>query len=423
MKSRPLRFLLLCLTLLLPVSAHAVDCKPGETRGTLSTDRKVRTYTLDGTSASFNQRWADLVAEGTWSAPEARSATAIVVSCTPAATTPPPPAPVDCVLSAFTEWAPTSDWNACTNGTQSRTESRTRSILVQPANGGLSCGPLTETRIVSQTCTATPPPPTTSLLFSNGWQNRTDLGAGSIDTLLDRTATTTRANAFDDFGPGFEANQPYNRIAEIVNTTGANGQPTRALQVNFEPDGTQNGPDFRIGNTFGNRQEVWGRALVKYSDDDPATTDVNERWVWAGADHKIAILGDGATFSQDVYFNVRGAGDGGNGFIAVHVLPIDGLYEVPDSTMLIGQWNLLEWHIKCGAGGAVEVKLRGQMLTLVDRTGRNPNPRNINPCRGGIGYVKLDTTYNLYRYPSSLGKRMKTWFDNVAISTSGWIGN
>ncbi len=52
--------------------------------------------------------------------------------------------PVDCVLS------PWSAWSTCTNGQQTRT----RTILTPPSNGGLACGPLTET----QSCL--PPPPT-----------------------------------------------------------------------------------------------------------------------------------------------------------------------------------------------------------------------------------------------------------------------
>lgn len=53
--------------------------------------------------------------------------------------TPPPPTPVDCVVS---EWGA---WGACTNGTRTRT----RTIVTQPANGGAACPPLTET----QSCT------------------------------------------------------------------------------------------------------------------------------------------------------------------------------------------------------------------------------------------------------------------------------
>lgn len=50
--------------------------------------------------------------------------------------------PVDCVVSAW------SEWGACVNGSQTRT----RTILVSPENGGTSCPVLTEVR----TCTVDP---------------------------------------------------------------------------------------------------------------------------------------------------------------------------------------------------------------------------------------------------------------------------
>jgi hypothetical protein len=65
--------------------------------------------------------------------------------------------PVDCALSEWSQWAPTSEWSACVNGTQSRTERRTRTVVTPPSNGGAPCGPLEETRTVSQACTVPPP--------------------------------------------------------------------------------------------------------------------------------------------------------------------------------------------------------------------------------------------------------------------------
>ncbi len=68
------------------------------------------------------------------------------------------PAPVDCQVSAWqlTAW---TEWTACSNGMQSRTETWTRSIITQPANGGAACPALSETRTATQACTM--PPPTT----------------------------------------------------------------------------------------------------------------------------------------------------------------------------------------------------------------------------------------------------------------------
>ena len=71
-----------------------------------------------------------------------------------------PPTPVDCVWGPWSAWTPTGDWSPCVNGTQSRTEQRTRTIETPASNGGLPCeGPTTETRSVSQACVVIPPDP------------------------------------------------------------------------------------------------------------------------------------------------------------------------------------------------------------------------------------------------------------------------
>lgn len=67
------------------------------------------------------------------------------------------PQPVNCAVSAWSSWQ-AGAWSACSSGTQSRTETRTRTITTQPANGGAACPALTETRTVSQACSTEPPP-------------------------------------------------------------------------------------------------------------------------------------------------------------------------------------------------------------------------------------------------------------------------
>jgi len=70
-----------------------------------------------------------------------------------------PPAAVDCVLSAWGPWVPDGAWSTCANNSQSRTETRSRTVTTAPANGGVACGPLAEQRTVTQACTVTPPNP------------------------------------------------------------------------------------------------------------------------------------------------------------------------------------------------------------------------------------------------------------------------
>jgi hypothetical protein len=75
-------------------------------------------------------------------------------------TTPPqPPASVNCVTSPWSAWTATTAPGACVNGQQQVTEERSRTVLTPPENGGLACGPLSESRTVTQPC-ALPPPPT-----------------------------------------------------------------------------------------------------------------------------------------------------------------------------------------------------------------------------------------------------------------------
>lgn len=66
------------------------------------------------------------------------------------------PAVVDCVVSDWTMQSATN-WSSCVNSTQTRTETWTRTITTQPANGGAACPALTETRTGSQSCTSPPP--------------------------------------------------------------------------------------------------------------------------------------------------------------------------------------------------------------------------------------------------------------------------
>ncbi|HZP86610.1 MAG TPA: fibronectin type III domain-containing protein [Burkholderiales bacterium] len=63
-----------------------------------------------------------------------------------------PPSPIDCVVSDWSSWV-LGTFGACVSGTQSRTDTRTRTIVTPAANGGSACPSLTDTRIVTQACT------------------------------------------------------------------------------------------------------------------------------------------------------------------------------------------------------------------------------------------------------------------------------
>lgn len=63
----------------------------------------------------------------------------------------PAPTPVNCAVSAWSAWS-AGAWSTCSGGQQSRTETRTRTVTTQPANGGTACPALTETRTATQAC-------------------------------------------------------------------------------------------------------------------------------------------------------------------------------------------------------------------------------------------------------------------------------
>jgi hypothetical protein len=89
--------------------------------------------------------------------------------------------------------------------------------------------------------------------------------------------------------------------------------------------------------------------------------------------------------------------------------------------MAPGVWHLCEIRIVSGPNGSVQAKLDGRLLNLTAEAGRGGSISNLN-TGANVSYIKLDTTYNQYSYPSSLGLTMQTWFDSVAVSTQGWIG-
>ncbi|MGE3507403.1 MAG: hypothetical protein AB7N65_00790 [Vicinamibacterales bacterium] len=240
-----------------------------------------------------------------------------------------------------------------------------------------------------------------TLLFSNGWES----GSG---TGCDFTKLTDRS-AWNDYGPAATCGSPP--VAEIV--TNEKFEGTSSLRVNFTPDGSGNGPDFRIVKSFGaNRNEIYARWYTKWSNN----------WVWATADHKVAIFGSGNQSSQDVYYNIRGnSGGGPTGRVVIHVTPSNTALSDPSFVVTPGVWHLCEIRIVSGANGRIEAKMDGRLLNLQREAGNSANASNLN-TGAGVGYIKLDTTYNAYSFPSGRGLYMNMWYDSVAVGTAGWIG-
>lgn len=239
------------------------------------------------------------------------------------------------------------------------------------------------------------------MLFTNGWDQ-------NVGTGCDFTKITDRS-AWNDYGPGSTCDGSTHD-ADIDNTQSVDG--SQSLRVNFTPDGSQNGPDFRIVKRLGtNHQQLYARWYTKWSNN----------WVFASGDHKVAIFGNAAETTQDIYFNIRGNGNGPSGRVVIGITPSDTVFSDRNVSITPGVWHLFEIRIVSGSNGRIEAKADGRLLNLTYEAGNQANITSLN-TGGGTGYIKLDTTYNIYSYPSSLGLFMNTWYDAVALSTSGWVG-
>jgi hypothetical protein len=243
------------------------------------------------------------------------------------------------------------------------------------------------------TPTPVPTPSPVPLVFSNSWETAA-LGE-SMASLMDN-------GNWDDFGPSYHS--PYH-IAQIVQL-GAG----KALQVNFLRGAGGNGPDFRIGKTFSHTPlpDVYIAWTQSWS----------PTWVWAGADHKLAIFGANDS-DQAVYFNVRGNGNGPVGRPVIYITGQDTMYS--DSAVEIRGGVSYRYQIHLQNGRPVEAKVNDRLLNLRPEAGSGTSP--VSPA-SGIGFLKLDTTYNAYSYIESVAGALpaNTRYSDVKVSTQGWIG-
>jgi hypothetical protein len=109
--------------------------------------------------------------------------------------TPPTSPPVNCVVSDWSAWNSNEPWSICSAGQQSRMETRTRTVLTPPANGGAACGVLTETRLVTQACIVPPPPGVQELCLVDGISE-------GIRPIYLPSATNTRGKKVGDLSVG-----------------------------------------------------------------------------------------------------------------------------------------------------------------------------------------------------------------------------
>lgn len=249
-----------------------------------------------------------------------------------------------------------------------------------------------------------------AIVWQDGWENAAGTTCNNTGTSTDNIMD---AGNWNEYGPSSTCtdNPPITTLSTTEHNSG-----NRSLQVHFQTGDGANGPDFRMNKVLAggaNRTDTYFREYIKW--------DAN--WQWAGADHKTAIFGSGNEASQDVYINVRGQNGGGAvGRLAIYT-PTDTFFsDTVNGLVVPGQWNLIEAHIRSGSNGAVEIKLNGVLLNLTVEAGNAANPSNLN-TGSGVGYFKIDTTYNDFAFFEShvSGGSSNAYYDDVAICDS-WCG-
>jgi hypothetical protein len=255
-------------------------------------------------------------------------------------------------------------------------------------------------------CLLSASPASAETLFTSGWENGAP-GCG-FDELLD-------TGAWREYGSANACASECNAggpDASVVTRDAREG--AQALEVRFPPSTAclVNGPDFRVLASFAASTELYARFYVKWSDE----------WVWAGADHKVAIFGL-YDQTQDIYFNIRGQPDDTKGRVAIGVTPADVVFSDPNHELTRGAWYLLEIHIVSGAHGSVAVRVDGVDLALEHEAGTPGIAPDDVDTGAGVDYIKLDTTYNDYQYAVDNGATMRMLYDAVTVNDGdGWIG-
>lgn len=250
--------------------------------------------------------------------------------------------------------------------------------------------------VVTATQPPPPPPPTGTLLFHDGWENRTELGC-TLNGILDGNGGRSMTS-WEDFGPRFPdlcgGSEPD---AQVINTDSVDG--SRSLQVAQKP-GQENGTDFRMGQTFANQSEFYSVFYVKYA----------SNWIWSTADHKMMIV-MGPDYAQNIYLNVRGQGNGTPGYVVVHDLPADTRFDSSVKQISVGVWHKMELHVVAGVHGKIEVKVDDvpTAFPVTNEVGLKITDTNTGPS---FISAKIDTTYN---DGASIKGIMHQWFDNVSF--------
>jgi hypothetical protein len=250
-----------------------------------------------------------------------RTRTTVVVTADGAA-----PSPVDCVVGSWGAWAP-GTWSTCDAGMQSRTETRTRSILTEPAAGGGECPALTETRTVTQSCTGTQPSTSGNLIFDASYAN--DVGNWDAEAGEDRHTDRRRQERVAGGGPnGRDAFE----IRQLVDSRGE-----------FYQGHVKTIPAFAPGVSRFFRFRLWHDPANNY-----LATGSNSRTI-----NKLLIVGSSGGSGSRMILNANGYRNSGP---ALEII-FDGWNSAPPETNILpkGQWLSIQVEARWGSSGYINV--------------------------------------------------------------------
>ena len=295
------------------------------------------------------------------------------------------PPVVNCVLSEWGAWTPTSAWSACVDSVQTRTEQRSRTVVTQPSGGGTACGVLTETREVEQACVADGPTPVNCVLSDWGvWIPVSDWSACSAGVQTrneqrSRTVVTEPSDGGTECGVLTEtrevsqgctipATESTNGLRILLGETGSIIDALGATWTFRGGTAPSDGDVLRNGLWFNGG---WGRELLYYSNaGDTIPRVVYHKGYQSG--HWLSWNGstwvDGGT--QDPTLPAASA----NGF----TVPDDGasLTDAVGAVWSLSGQTLLRNGSPYEGGWASKIKLWDSVVY------------HLNP--GGLGWIKED---------------------------------
>lgn len=176
-----------------------------------------------------------------------------------------------------------------------------------------------------------------------------------------------------------------------------------------------NGPYACITHAMSPR-EVYIRYYVKWS----------SGFYFTGPMKQILLYGSGGT----LYLQLWGEGNGSTGTYGFEAQVPDTVYLVKSgyagNAIQRNKWYLVEWHVRCGSGGTIELKIDGVKQAFEYSAGRNVGDINTNTflACNSINNFKLDHTYNNWSsFVSNVTSHQYIWYDDLKVNDGdGWIG-